>query len=135
MTWTKLDQERLQDFGESIEEYYCQAETFADAIDGQRIQRAAAHIEALAARVAMLEKKYDCHPQGGVIGCDCWECLRVEIARLRAVCAEVAGELRGHEEQARETGCLYSANRMGAIADRLDKEAGGQVSGGEGGGK
>ena len=117
MTWTKEDTRDLRALvdwrgGDGLPS------------EGRRAVRdAAAHIEALAARVAMLEKKYDCHPQGGVIGCDCWECLRAELprlraraaelARLRAVCAEVAGELRDKQ--------TYGD---GKIAERLEAEAG-----------
>lgn len=89
---------------------------------GEQVAQALAHIEALEARVAELEAGlvgpearkraeniYMCRVRSalGITGSEC-----SELTRLRAVCAEVAGELREH----------YFGSVL-ELATRLDKEA------------
>lgn len=92
MTWTDDDTRALRAQGRCLD---CAVDPALAHDHGAELeQRAAAEIRRLQARVAQLEREYECHPEGGVRGCDCWECLRVRIAALEAERAEVAKELR-----------------------------------------
>lgn len=99
--WTKEDTRALRAQGRCLD---CAVDpSLAHDHSAELEQRAADEIERLQARVARLEREYECHPNGGVPGCDCWECLRTRIATLEAErdvlngawCAENQAEGRG----------------------------------------
>lgn len=100
MTWTDDDTRALRAQGRCLD---CAVDPALAHDHGAELeQRAAAEIRRLQARVAQLEREYECHPEGGVRGCDCWECLRVRNAVLEAERAEVAGVLRALGKKIRD---------------------------------
>lgn len=124
MTWTKEDTELLRqtpicdnDVGGRRDR-----EGYIYYANRERVSRAAARIEALEARVARLETEYECHPQGGVPGCDCWECLRTRIAELEAEREEVARELREVQRTIDLAGHVRWVDALDDIADRLERK-------------
>lgn len=119
MTWTDHDTRTLRAQGRCLD---CAVDpTLAHDHSAELEQRAADEIERLQARVARLEREYECHPKGGVPGCDCWECLRTRIAALEVERAEVARGLRevsGLAPSQHHSVIAWMISRLAALLER-----------------